>query len=338
MMDKGQNWVLFGYDVRRLGGYWLAAWRDLLWATDSPFRARLDEAVRLRDENSENYYHAGRQIAPLETECEAVLLPDDLVLARELRLPLAVEGSLLAALKLEVSASSPFAPDDTAWGWCLLDRDADSITLGLAIASRSAAMTYLARNYASHDSAAQEVWAEVGGAKIVLQGFGEGLRESRYRKRLGRNALVVLVAAALVLVISAVAAGMKYLEMQQMQQLASAVQRESAKATSMRSSLGLANETITAVNAMVVEHPSPHFELTRVTHLLPDGASLTNFTMEGRSLKIKGKAADAATIFQILTDNPAYAQVKSPRAITKLGNTGLEQFYLELQLREAGAQ
>lgn len=36
MLDKSQNWELFGYDMRHLGAYWLAAWRDLLWAPDSP--------------------------------------------------------------------------------------------------------------------------------------------------------------------------------------------------------------------------------------------------------------------------------------------------------------
>ena len=45
MLEKGQNWELFGYDVRRLGRYWIAAWRDLLWAHDSPVRHRLDEVV-----------------------------------------------------------------------------------------------------------------------------------------------------------------------------------------------------------------------------------------------------------------------------------------------------
>lgn len=339
MLEKGQNWVLFGYDVRRIGGYWLAAWRDLLWSTDSPLRARLDEAVHLTGETSDSaYYQAGEPVSPLATECQAVLLPPELVLERELDLPIAAEDSLESALALEVAASSPFGPDDTAWGWRVLARNVDAISLGLGIASRSGAMTYLARQYDSHDSRAQEIWAEVGGAMLVLGGFGESHRESRYRRRLLRSAVMVAASAALLLVISAVAAGVKYLEMQQVQEMASSVQRDASKASSMRSALGLANETIAAANALLVDHPSPHYELARLTGLLPDNASLTNFTLDGRNLRIKGKAGDAASVMQTLTDHPAYEDVKSPRAITKLGDTGLEQFYLELQLSKVAAQ
>jgi hypothetical protein len=339
MLDKGQNWVLFGYDVRRLGGYWLAAWRDLLWSTDSPLRARLDEAVHLTGEASgSSYYQAGEPVRPLDTECQAVLLPPELVLERELEFPIVAEGSLESALALEVAASSPFGADDTAWGWRVLQRNAASIKLGLGIASRSGAMTYLARQYDIHDSRAQEVWAQVGGAMLVLGGFGENHRESRYRRRLLRSAVTVAASAALLLVISAVAAGVKYLEMQQVQEMASSVKRDASMASNMRNSLGLANETIEAANALLADHPSPHYELARLTGLLPDDASLTNFTVDGRNLRIKGKAGDAASVMQTLTDHPAYEEVKSPRAITKLGDTGLEQFYLELRLSKVVAQ
>ena len=31
MLESGQNWELFGYDMRNLGRHWVEAWRDLLW-------------------------------------------------------------------------------------------------------------------------------------------------------------------------------------------------------------------------------------------------------------------------------------------------------------------
>ncbi len=94
MLESGQNWELFGYDMRNVGRHWSAAWRDLLFGHDSPLRGRLDESVRLIDPAGSRCYHAGRPTADTDTDCEAVLLPEELVLARTLRLPLAVEKVL----------------------------------------------------------------------------------------------------------------------------------------------------------------------------------------------------------------------------------------------------
>ncbi len=49
MLDSGRSWELFGYDMRNVGRHWIGAWRDFLWAYDSPVRRHLDEAVVLRD-------------------------------------------------------------------------------------------------------------------------------------------------------------------------------------------------------------------------------------------------------------------------------------------------
>ncbi len=113
MLESGRNWEMFGYDMRNVGRHWMAAWRDFLWAYDSPVRRRLDEVVVLRDGESEQCFHAGHPCDNFATNCTAVLLPEDLVLAKRLSLPLGVETELESAIALEVSASSPFGPEDT---------------------------------------------------------------------------------------------------------------------------------------------------------------------------------------------------------------------------------
>ena len=47
---------------------------------------------------------------------------------------------------------------------------------------------------------------------------------------------------------------------------------------------------------------------------------------------LRGRAMDAASIMQKLTDEPAYGEVTAPQAIVKVGNTGLEQFSLNINL------
>jgi general secretion pathway protein L len=335
MLQSGQNWEIFGYDMRQVGRHWLAAWRGFLFAYDSPLRARLDELVVLRGEAGEQYYQGGAASAQGDSNCSAILLPDDLVLSRQLRLPAAVEGDLESALALEVNANSPFKPGDTGWGWQVVARDENFIQVALVIVSPSAVMTYLAHQFDVHDIHAQEIWADVNSLKVVVRGFGERIREKRYQKRLLRSVVLVLIAAALLLGVVGVSVLSKRLELRELQGVSAAIQRESAEASRMRNSLATANEAITTANQIMALHPDPHAEIARLTRLLGDDASLVQFTMIGKEIRIRGRAADAAAVMQQLTDEADYAEVTAPQAITRLGNTGLEQFYLNIRLRDA---
>ena len=152
MLDSGQNWELFGYDMRNLGRHWVGAWRDLLWGYDSPVRQRLDDAVCLRSESGVACYQGGRPSDAGTPGHTAILLPEELVLTRTLSLPAVVEADLPAVLALEVSASSPFSAEDTGYGWQIVSRDEAKIQVMLVILSRKSTIAYLGRQFAAHDS------------------------------------------------------------------------------------------------------------------------------------------------------------------------------------------
>jgi len=337
MLETGQNWELFGYDMRQLGRHWKAAWRDLLWADDSPVRERLDGVVQLRDGEGTSLYQAGKPTAPAPVEVQAILLPEELVLARRLRLPLAAESYLDSAMALEVNANSPFPAQDAGYGWRLVGRDETHLEIALVIVSISTVMTFLGRQYDAHDPLAQEVWAQVDEEMVVVNGFGEVSRASRYRKRLIRCGLGVAVAALVLLLIFALAAGAKRAELLQVEKIAADIQDQASEASAMRSSLAQANATIDAVNEIVAVLPGPHPELARLTGLLDDDVSISRFSMQGRELRVQGRAADAASVMQKLNADPGYGEVSAPQAIVKLGNTGLEQFSLNISLREGAS-
>jgi hypothetical protein len=136
----------------------------------------------------------------------------------------------------------------------------------------------------------------------------------------------------LLVVIAGTAAGMKYLELQQLRSLSAQVKTQAGNALEMRSAIVSANETISAMSAVVAQRPNPHFEMVRLTQLLGDDVSLIQFTMQGTGLDIRGIADDATVVVQQLTDEPAYASVTAPQAITKYFNTGQEQFFLNIEL------
>lgn len=341
-MNRDQQWTLFGYDTRQVGQHWLGAWRDLLWGNDSPLRQRLDEVVLAERDAGQQVFQSGRALEgevdlPVDP-CRAICLPEDLILHKTLTLPLAAESELPSVVALEVNANSPFSHGDTASGWRVRDRQESQLRVDLLIASRSAVMAWLGRQHDIHEPQAREVWGHSGAGMVVLGGFGEARRESRYRKRLLWAGVMSGVAAGLVLLISGLAAGAKQVELGRMEARADITGREAASAAELRASLAEANRQIQAARDIVAKYPNPHVEIARLTRLLDDDAYAAHMAVRGDVIRLRGRATDAASVMQRLSSQPAYKEVTAPQAIVRVGNTNLEQFYLDIRVAtEAGS-
>jgi general secretion pathway protein L len=264
--------------------------------------------------------------------CEAVLLPDDIVLAKTLVLPVAVEAELDSVLALQILALSPFDVEDTAYGWMVTGRDEDAIRVGLAVVSRAGVMSYIGERYDRHDRDAQELWAEIEGSPVVIRGFGERQRDRRYRRRLIRTGAMLLACLVVATLMLAAATAMKRNELINLRDMAERVSNQSAGASELRASIAQKNDSLSHANAVIARYPNPHLELARLTRLLDDDAYIERFSMSGREVSVRGRAKDASTVMKTLADNPHYKQVRSTRAISQLGNTGLEQFFLEINI------
>lgn len=342
--------------MRRIGQQWLSAWSDLLFATSSPLRQRLDEPVLLVSGDERRVFQGGVESGQGGVEsgtdiaaaaCRARQLPDELLLARELTVPLAAESELAAVLQMEVAAGSPFADADTSFGWRERSRDEQGVHLVLAIASRAAVTQWLREQPAENSSAQPgvgavpvedwEVWADCNGSLVTLRGFGEARREQLYRKRLGNAAGLCGAAALGLLLIAGLFAMQQRLLTERLETLQAEVQRKSQLASEHRTALADANDTIRAANALIASYPNPHPELARLTELLSDSVFVAHFSMRGREIRIRGRADDAAVVMQTLAEAPGYATVTAPQAITAVGNTGLEQFHLDIELTDPSA-
>ncbi len=332
MLDTSKQWVLFGYDMRHIGAHWRAAWVEFLWGDRSPVRARLDEVVRVRAGDDYRWFHVGEEVEARETPCEGILLPESLTLVRSVTLPRAAESDLDSAMALEVMSRSPFPGDDTASGWRVADVGEQQLRVDLCIVSLSATMRFLGQQFGQHEPRQREIWAEVDGKPVMLRGFGEGHRLSRYNARLRRVGIVAALALLLLLAALGAAAGSKYLELRQYQTLAASVQAEAQEAMELRTALAQASETVSAVNAISAEYPNPHRELVRLTRLLDDRAYLAQFTMRGHEIRVRGRATDAASVMQKLTEHESFAEVTAPGGIVSVGNTGQEQFTINIRL------
>lgn len=340
MFQTSQNWELFGFDVRLIGRRWRSAWREFLWGASSPVVSHLDEIVRLYVADQVQYFHADKKIHVTDEEsvtCEAVLIPDDKVLCKTLYLPMAAEGDLDAVMAFEANAHSPFPEDDTASGWAVVGKNDEHLSVALAVASISTVMTYFGRQYECHDLKAYEAWVLTDEKILVLDGFGQQLRRKKYRRRLLKTVALLGVVAVLIVVIFGVAVVAKNLELKQYREMSEEIQRDASTGAKAKTTLVRASETISALNKIMTVYPNPHRELARLTRLLDDSASIVSFDMTGVELRLRGRAVDAAAVMQQLTEEPAYAEVSSPQAITKLGNSGFEQFYLDIKLAQVAA-
>jgi general secretion pathway protein L len=343
MSEASQAWSLFGFDVRQIGHYFREGWRDFLWGDESPVLAAVDEVVQTHLPSGETvFYQSGRPISvPADTNAvlaEAVVIPDQLALARPMRMPAAAEANLEAVLALEVQANSPFQPNDTCYGWTVVRRSDIELELRLVISSRSAIMAHIAAEFDCHDVAFYEVWAQDGPRMILLQGFGEAGRQQRNRKRMVRAGGTGAYCLLVILLIFGLAAGMKYLELERVRDMQSEVVVGAKTAVEVRSRLVAARSAIVMAEQFRKEHPSPHQELKRLAFLLDDLTWLSSVVMKGDRIKIEGESADASVVMQQLLDHPAYARVEAPVAM-RTGRSGMERFVLDLVLAgEEGAQ
>ena len=338
MALASEQWMLFGYDVRDMGRLWATAWREFLWADDSPVRRRLDDRVSVDVGSRIVTFQGGQQIDCDPVSLRGVALPEELVLIRRLKLPVSVLPNLESVLALEVNACSPFSREDTAYGWSKDEDDGEQLSISLAVISRSAVMSYLSRHHEVHEPEEREVWAASGTRWILVRGFGESKRQQSYRGRLLRSGGYLAAALALVFLMALASLGFKQLELGRLEAIASITQREAGNALSLRDRLTSVSETIGEVNRLLAAYPSPHLELARLTALLGDDAYIQQFQMNGREIRLRGLAVDAASIMQQLTEQERYASVTAPQAITRVGGTGTEQFYLNITLAGGDAE
>lgn len=341
MKIDSHQWVLFGYDLRSLGGLWRMAWKELLWRQDSRLRVWLDEPVNVWPPQTSTASTepatpkvVGRFLgAPALAEAQQ--LPDELVLAFWLNLPERAEAELESALELEVRAKSPYPPEDSCYGWRIVSRLDGVLRICVVLVSRSGVMAYLHRFLDIDTAAKREVWACVDDLYIQVPGFGEAAREHRYAKRLqgifawlGFALVISLVLMVTPVVLRSIQTDFYREELRQ-------AQDASAEAVRLRNQLAQNNERVQEIQRLTDAAGDPYAELLRLTYLLNDQVWLTGLELKGDRLRLDGMADNAADLMQLLSDQPGYLEVRAPSAIRRDPRSNQERFVLDVRLAQA---
>lgn len=333
-MRGNLNLVLFGFDLTRIPTFFRQGWSEAMaW----PLFMRLlpPEPVRVkRPDGGKAIWPTGA--SPRAHVANAVVLPEEFLLRRTLRLPFLAPAAQREAIELALGGASPFPPENTARGWRAAPRETD-VEVELVMASRAHVDAYLLRTVNEQHLADVEVWAAsaTGDAPIVLRGYGEGPRQARARRRHLRIAAL----AALALILMLALAASPVLRMRQdvfdLGARLDAVTHETAPAVADREALVNANARLQAVSIYAQAHPDPQEMLGRLAALLPDSAFLTRLEIRGRTVIIAGLAENAARLMDLLSAQPGFHDVRALTAITRDASSGRESFSVEFHFNDA---
>ncbi len=254
----------------------------------------------------------------------AVVLPDDLVLVRELSLPRLTAGELREALALDLATASPFAPEDTVWGW--RSRIADGrLAVRLALASRAHVADRLAQEGHRLGGAEPEVWADAE-APVVLGGYGEPARLGRLARERTRIAGAAAIAALLVLALAAT-------PLLQAEQRLARLEAEVAELVAVHDALLRRGERARALRTELAARADPLRLFETLSVALPDDAWLTRLELDGRQVRMAGQASDAARLMDKLGARPAeFREMRAPAPISRDPGADTDSFALEFVL------
>ncbi|MDR1661535.1 MAG: PilN domain-containing protein [Azoarcus sp.] len=324
------NLVLFGFDLAQAAAFFRQGWSEALqW----PLFARLlpPEPVRVRHADGSTGVWPARA-NPGACAANALVLPENLLLRRVLPMPFLATPARQEAIELALAGASPFPPEKTAWGWQSRPTE-PGMEIELVMASREHVDGFLSRVVNPRHLSEVEVWAmnAAGDAPIILQGYGEGRRMARARRRYWKIGALAALAALLFLALLASPALRKRWDVSSLDARLEAVGRETASAMADRDALAQASARLSAVAAYADGHPDPQILLGRLSILLPDTVHLTRLELHGRNGIMVGLADNAAKIMEVLSAQPTFHDVRAPAAITRDPVSGQESFSVEFR-------
>lgn len=350
--------TLFGLDLRTIPQFWRAGWRELLWAPNAYCRRWVDEVVTATfSDNDRQCYQAGEKTSPRSTKAQASVLPADMVLDMQLDLPTSVELDLDSLIALEVRSKSPFPEEDTRYGWQFERGENGRLNVDLAIVSHTLASQYLggriSRQFEKEDKwvadqtfdvddddkkwlrgnlEGEEVWAMVGEQPVVIQGFGEDDRDTRYRHRMKRVLAGLLYSFLIACAMVGVMMLFKYWQLQQLDSDYVQVQQDAAEAVELRDSLAQYNARVSGINDLIAGSYNPYPQISKLSAILGDDTWLTAMNIKKGIMRLSGNADNAVALMQSLSNRSEFAAVSAPTAISRGTRGQGERFVFDITL------
>lgn len=272
--------------------------------------------------------------ASAQPKFDAIELPAELFLTRQLVLPEMPPEQLWQAISLDAKTLSPFDPHDLVWGYTSRVEAAGSKRVAhIVLASRKQVDGYLTGRKSQLDIASFEVWAMCSpGVPVVVPGWGEALRQRQrvVRRRLGWVLLSVMVMLVAGLVVTPVA----QLRLRAIEAAIahSELQGRAAPLLMQRETMQQATERIGLIKSVLSERADGVLLLDTLTRALPDDTYLGTLDVTGMKVRIVGLTANSAALMQLLGAQNGFREVRAPVPAVRNPGSSLENFNIEFQL------
>ena len=334
MVFTRESFRLFGIDLASAFDYFRAGWSEAMgW----PALAWLStpEPVRVigPDGSSRLVSGLGGRVLAKGGRARffAIELPESLVLHRQLRLPRMSASEMLAAVALEVGTSSPFPEADLAWGYRVADAAGDRQQVDVSLCSRSQIQRHVDGLADAPALNQTEVWA--GGERpVVIQGYGEALREKRIASSRRRTGLMLLVALLLLVAVLLTPALQAVEEADRAQRMFDGLAARAAPQIAQREELVRIADTLKLLEAGLATPAAPLGVLAELTRQLPDDTALNRLELRGPVVRMSGRATDAAALMKSLGKSSLFGDVRAPSASARARGGQYESFTIELNV------
>lgn len=297
-------------------------------------------SVELRGNDADRQLQFGRELNRINNPGPRpyLRLPAQLVLRREIVLPLAVEENLRQTLSFELDRFTPFRPEQACFDYRLIERDVSKreLTVELVVIERSVIDKLIAHALA--------LGVSVAGAALVVSdassnGFFNFLPEqaiaSNVRPAARRRAVSLALTAVLLATLLAVP-----------------IWQKRAAAISLLAPLAEAKAAAEATDVLrnrldrlVSEHNFPLdmkwgsasiiLILEELSKQLPDDTFIMQLDFDGKSIQIQGESASAAQLVELLENSPMFKDVAFKAQLTKIQGTSNDRFHISAQIEDA---
>ena len=259
-----------------------------------------------------------------------VLLPAARCFSRPITLPLATEDNLASVLRYEMDRQTPFSADQVYFAWDIIQRDAESqrLRVALVVVPRAAVDEPVAqlralglRVRAAYPEANPLPDASARWFNLLPRGQGGGGAFPG-----GRRARIAWVVTAAVLAVTLL------LPLWQHRSLAIAYNQERqalapemARLSELQERREYLEEALEEPERLERARLSAVDLLAEVTERLPDGTYLTNLTFDNDELRIEGESESASQLIEALDDSDVFGNVRFLSSVQR-GSDGRERF------------
>ncbi len=269
---------------------------------------------------------AGRELD--ESPCELVL-PEDLVLRKEVTLPLAAEANLRQALAFEMDRHTPFRAQDVHFDYRVIQRDKERSQLRLELVAAPTGPVD------EQVAALAARGLPPSGADVALDGKPAGLNllplERRHRVSNRRTRMNLLLGAVTLLLLALVMAQSLWLREAQIEDVNAAIEDvrvEALRVSNIRTQIEDASEAAGFMFLRRAETPSTVAVLAEVTRILPDDTYLDRLRVWDGNVQMQGKSDNAQQLIELVNLSPLF-EGAGFRGSTRLdGRTQKEVFDL----------